>query len=394
MRIAFGTDERTPLTDAVCEELAARGHDVVFFERDVPYYAAHRDLWHLDRGQLHLYPSWNDVRDLADRELSDADAAIVTSFCADAIAAEAAVMESRVPRRAFYDLDTPVTLEQWSRTQAVPYIGPRGLADYDVVFSYTGGASLDALCSEFGARHVVPLYGSVDPEAHVPVEATPLFRADLSYLGTYAADRQRAVESLFVQPARAMPARRFVLGGSQYPPDFPWSANIFYMWHVAPDWHSAFYCSSRLTLNVTRAAMATTGYCPSGRLFEAAACGAPLLSDAWPGLDQFFEPGREILVADTPGDVVAAIQLPDAELRAMARRARDRTIAEHTAASRADQLVATLESPPAARRPAPPRIDRSEKGEHRVGDYSGRRSGDAHSTAGVFEGIAAGRQPF
>jgi spore maturation protein CgeB len=363
----------------LCRALAAGGHTVVFFERDVPYYAAHRDLSSLDRGRLHLYSSWTETIPLAAEELADADAGIITSFCPDAVRAEAVLFDSRAARRVFYDLDTPVTLERLTQGEAVPYIGPRGLADYDVVFSYTGGQSLDALRDQLGARYVAPLYGSVDPDAHQPADATPLFSADLSYLGTYAADRQAALDRLFLAPARTLPDRRFVLGGSQYPTDFPWSPNIFYMWHVAPNWHPAFYSSSRLTLNVTRAAMAATGYCPSGRLFEAAACGAPLLSDAWPGLDEFFEPGREILVAETTEQAVDAINRPDDELRAIARRARERTLTEHTADRRADTFITILEST---------------KGAERVGNHSRSGRGHSHSAAGVLERTAAGRQPF
>lgn len=349
--------------------LVSRGHDVVFFERDVPYYAAHRDLRELAGGRLHLYPTWDAARDLARRELDDADVGMITSFCPDAADAEAVLLDSRVERRVFYDLDTPVTLERLTRGESVPYIGARGLTDYDLVLSYTGGRSLDALCERLGARVARPLYGSVDPDVHQPVDPSALFRADLSYLGTYAADRQETLDRLFLEPARRRPDRRFVLGGSQYPPDFPWCTNVFYMRHVAPDWHPAFYSSSRLTLNVTRGAMAAAGYCPSGRLFEAAACGAPILSDAWTGLAQFFEPGREILVATSAEEASAAIDLPDDRLAAVARRARDRTLAEHTAGHRAETLETILEST---------------KGADRVGDHSGGGCGDADSAARVL----------
>ena len=168
-------------------------------------------------------------------------------------------------------------------------------------------------------------------------------RAALSYLGTYAADRQAALEALFIEPARLRAADRFVLGGAQYPAQFPWTDNIWFVRHLPPDRHPAFYCSSRITLNVTRAAMAAMGHCPSGRLFEAASCGAPILTDAWEGLDAFFTPGEEILVAHDTEGAMAAMDLPDATLAAMARRARERTLAEHTAARRARQMVAAFE---------------------------------------------------
>jgi spore maturation protein CgeB len=354
---------------ALARALAGHGHHLVFFERDVPYYASHRDLWHLPGGRLHLYADWAEVRGTAAQELDEADAGMITSFCPDAGAAEALMLDSSVPVRAFYDLDTPVTLDHLARGDDVPYIGPRGLADYDLVLSFTGGASLDALGERLGARVALPLYGSVDPAAHQPVSPTALFRADLSYLGTYAADRQTALDSLFLEPARRLPARRFVLGGSQYPLDFPWSANIFYMQHVSPDYHPGFFSSSRLTLNVTRGAMAATGYCPSGRLFEAAACGAPVLSDAWPGLEQFFEPGREILVARSSEEAAAAIERPDDDLRRIARRARERVLAEHTADRRAAELEHFLTST---------------KGRAHVGHHSSGGGGHTDSAAGFF----------
>jgi spore maturation protein CgeB len=355
----------------LCGALARRGHHVVFFVRDVPYNAAHRDLWELPGGRLRLYSSWDDVSAVAWRELADADVGMVTSFCPDASAAERLLLESPAVR-TFYDLDTPITLDRLARGERVDYIGPRGFADFDLVLSYTGGASLEELTTRLGARRAAPLYGSVDPDVHQPVAPVDAYRADLSYLGTYSADRQSAVERLFLEPARELPSNRFVLAGSQYPADFPWSRNILYKRHLSPDQHPDFYSSSRLTLNVTRAAMAATGYCPSGRLFEAAACGTPILSDSWPGLDQFFEPEREILVASTTADAVRAIQMSDHELCAVARRARERTLAEHTADRRARDLEEILDSV------------NSGGTNSRVGNHSSRGSGHAHSTAGVL----------
>jgi spore maturation protein CgeB len=324
--------------------LARRGHEFVFFERDVPYYAAHRDLTELPGGELHLYDRWENVRSLARRQLADADVGMVTSYCPDGAAATELVLSSRVRLRTFYDLDTPITLERLREGAPVDYIGPRGLSDFDLVLSYAGGAALAGLQAELGARRVAPLYGSVDPAVHFPVAPRDEFAADLSYLGTYAADRQGALELLFVEAARRLPGCRFLIGGSQYPESFPWTPNIYFRQHVPPPEHPAFYCSSALTLNVTRRAMAATGYCPSGRLFEAAACGVPILSDAWAGLDQFFEPDSEILVARSTDDAVRALELPGAELGAIARRARERTLDEHTADRRAEELELALDA--------------------------------------------------
>jgi spore maturation protein CgeB len=326
----------------LCRALAARGHSIVFFEQDVPYYAMNRDLVEIPGGDLVLYGGWRDIRARVAEELRDADVAMVTSYCPHGLEATDLVLIAKRPLRVFYDLDTPVTLSRLSRGEAITYIGPRGLADFDLVLSYTGGAALDRLQADLGARRVAPLYGHVDPDVHRPVEPMPRFVSDFSYLGTYAGDRQAALEALFLEPARRRPGRRFLIGGAQYPQDFPWTDNIFFMRHLPPPEHPAFFASSRLTLNITRQAMAEMGWCPSGRLFEAAACGAPILSDWWQGLDAFFEPGRDILVGRTSEDAVAALDLSDAELTRIAENARERVLAEHTSAKRARDFEAAI----------------------------------------------------
>jgi spore maturation protein CgeB len=323
--------------------LAQRGAQVVFFERDVPYYARHRDLWALPHAELILYPDWASVADRARTEVASADAAVVTSYCPDGPAASALVCEL-ARRSIFYDMDTPVTLARLAAGESVTYLPPDGLSGFDLVLSYTGGEALLRLERELGARKALPLYGHVDPDHHRPAPPQDRYRCDLSYLGTYAADRQPAVNALFAEPARARPRMRFLLGGSGYGNAFPWTDNIFFLDHVAPAEHAAFFASSRLTLNVTRRDMAQMGYCPSGRLFEAAACGAPILSDAWEGLDLFFEPGREILTASTTEEALAALDLADAELARIAAAARARTLDVHTSSHRAAELVRYLEA--------------------------------------------------
>ncbi len=326
----------------LCSALAERGHEIVFFERDVPYYAANRDLTRLPYGELVLYPNWPTVQPLARRELADAQVAIVTSYCPDAVAAADSLASNPKLLRVFYDLDTPVTLARLHAGERVDYIGPEGLKAYDLVLSFTGGRALTALREELGAVEVLPLYGSVDPAVHGPTTPREAFAGDLSYLGTYAADRQPALERFLVEPAIRLPHRRFVIGGALYPNSFPWQANIYFTKHLPPADHAAFYCSSRLTLNITRQAMAESGFCPSGRLFEAAACGAAILSDAWEGLETFFEVGREILIAHSTEDAIAAIEKPAAELSAIGQAARTRVLAEHTSARRAEQLEEML----------------------------------------------------
>src|SRR5689334_18369343 len=318
--------------------LTARGHRITFFERDVPYYAAHRDLVESPDIELRLYHDWTDIAARARKAVAEADVAVVTSYCPDGIAATELVCSANVDLRVFYDLDTPVTLEALSHGEQLTYIGPRRLRDFDLVLSYTGGAAITALQDQLGARQVAPLFGSVDPEIHRPACSLAGYQADLSYLGTYADDRQRELDELFIQVARRLPQKRFVVGGSKYPIDFPWRQNIWYVQHVAPSAHAAFFCSSPLTLNITRGAMARMGYCPSGRLFEAAACGVAIVSDEWDGLDTFFEPGRELIVARTTDDVIAAMQLAPEELASIAQAARDRVVTSHTAAHRAAEL--------------------------------------------------------
>ena len=325
--------------------LVARGHGVSFFERDVPYYASHRDLHELPGATLILYRDWHEVREEARRAISEADVAMVTSFCPDGVAATRLVREGRA-LRCFYDLDTPVTLAAVAAREPVAYLDASRLAGFDLVLSYTGGKALDALRDRLDAGNVAPFYGWADPDAYRAVTPQPHYAATLSYLGTYAADRQAALERLLIEPARRRPDQRFVIGGALYPADFPWTESIFFVRHLPPAEHCAFYSSARITLNITRAAMAVMGWCPSGRLFEAACCGTPILSDTWLGLDHFFEPGREILVAGTTEEALAALDLGGGTLAAIAHRARERVLSDHTAARRAEQLVALVESCP------------------------------------------------
>lgn len=325
--------------------LVARRHEVVFLERDVSYYAGHRDLFAIDGGELVLYSQWEDVAapgGVARRHLDDADVGMVTSYCPDGPAAAALVLDSRVAVKSFYDLDTPVTLDRVRAGEAVGYLPAEGLGGFDIVLSYTGGRALEELQTMLGARVTAPLYGSVDPTVHRNVAQMDHYRSDLSYLGTYAADRQAALERFFIEPARRMSGKKFVIGGAQYPVDFPWTGNIHFVRHLPPAEHPAFFSSSRMTLNITRKAMADYGYCPSGRLFEAAACGCPLMSDAWEGLEAFFEPGREIAVVRETSEAVAALEMSDEELTRMARAARERVLAEHTAEKRAQEMVGLL----------------------------------------------------
>ena len=339
---AWGNGHAT-LWRALCRALHAQGHRVTFFERDVPYYAVHRDFQSAPWCEVVLYGDWNEARTRGERLLADTDAGIVTSFCPDGAEASRLLLSSGA-RKVFYDLDSPVTLERLARGERVPYLPDGGFGEFDLVLSYAGGPTLGDIAARLGARRVRALYGSVDPAVHHPVPPSAAAACDLSYLGTYAADRQDALEALFVEPARRRPDLRFVLAGSQYPQDFPWTGNIYYRSHMPPPDHASFFSSSRLTLNITRGPMAAAGYCPSGRLFEAAACGAAIVTDPWPGLDEFFEPGKEVLVAHGTADVLDALELPATALRAIGSAARDRAVACHSADVRARELVDMLQA--------------------------------------------------
>ena len=327
----------------LCNALARQGHKVTFFERDVPYYAGHRDLQQPQPYHVQLYPSWQDVLPEAEKAVVGCDAAMVTSYCPDAQEACDLIASSNA-LKVFYDLDTAVTLATLREQGSVSYIPRDGLRMFDLVLSYVGGRALEDLKSMLGAQRTAPLYGSVDQEEYRPVPRSSDYESDLSYLGTYASDRQAILCELLLQTAQSMPGRRFLVGGAQYPDDFPWRENVWFVRHVPPRKHPAFYCSSRATLNVTRGAMAEVGYCPSGRLFEAAACGTPIVSDSWEGLDQFFDPGRELLIAHSSADVIEALSRSSNELEEIGHAGRKRALSEHTAEHRSRELVQLLEA--------------------------------------------------
>jgi spore maturation protein CgeB len=342
---AWGNGHAT-LWRGLCSALRRKGHRVVFFERDTPYYAAHRDPLEACGCDLRLYQDWKCAYATARREIEDADAAIITSYCPDGAAAAELVFSSTVPITAFYDLDAPVTLAAVRAGQHVPYLPATGLGGFDTVLSYTGGKALHDLSALLGARRVAPLYGCVDPGVHAPCPPEGRLSADLSYLGTYAIDRRAAFEKLFIEPARQRPDARFALAGAQYPQGLAFPPNVTHSAHVPPHEHATFYCSSALTLNITREVMKECGFCPSARLFEAAACGVPVVSDTWVGLEQFFEPNREILVAHDADGVLAALSLSPSARARVAERARARVLLEHTADRRADQMLDLLFASP------------------------------------------------
>lgn len=340
---AWGNGHAT-LLRGLFRALHNRGHQVHFFERDTPYYAPHRDAPTLPYAQVHLYADWHGIKAEAARELKDADVGMVTSYCPDGVAACDLVLHSNLWRSVFYDMDTPVTLSRLERGEKVEYIPPDGLGGFDLVLSYTGGQALRQLHEKLQARRVETLYGWVDPAIHHRVEPSPKFTANLSYLGTYAADRQAALERLLISPAKTLSDRQFLIGGAMYTGREAWPGNIRFFDHVAPPEHCAFYSSSPLTLNITRGSMAAMGYCPSGRLFEAAACGTAVLSDWWEGLDTFLEPGEEILIAQSTDEAMAAISHDPKSLARIGARAKEKALTCHTAENRAERLLSLLQN--------------------------------------------------
>jgi spore maturation protein CgeB len=321
---------------ALLKAFAARGHDVLFLERDVPWYATQRDLADPDYCRLAFYTDLADLDRWAP-ELADADAVIVGSYVPDGVAVGRWAQRHAGGAIAFYDIDTPVTLAKLARGD-FEYLSPEVIPGYDLYLSFTGGPTLARIERDYGSPAARALYCSVDDDAYRPADVPK--RWDLSYLGTYSPDRQPTLDRLLIEPARAQPHRRFVVAGPQYPPDIDWPGNVERIDHLAPADHAAFYSASRWTLNVTRADMIAAGWSPSVRLFEAAACATPIISDIWDGLDTLFEPDREIILAREGGDVSAALAGADAP--GLGEAARARALAAHTATHRAAELESHL----------------------------------------------------
>jgi len=321
-------------------ELARAGHEVLFLERDVPWYAAHRDLPEPPFGTTRLYQSLDELKTRFRDDVRAADAVIVGSFVPDGIAVGDWVLAQARGVTAFYDIDTPVTLARLARGEC-DYLTPAQIPRYQLYLSFTGGPTLLRLEQQLGSPCARALYCSVDPELYYPERLPP--RWDLGYLGTYSSDRQPRVEALLLEPARRWADGRFTVAGAQYPADIVWPGNVEHREHVPPAEHRAFYSAQRYTLNVTRDAMIRAGYAPSVRLFEAAACATPVISDEWPGIETLFNPGEEILLAERPEEVLVFLrEIPDGARRAMGEKARQRVLAEHTAAHRAAELIQHL----------------------------------------------------
>jgi spore maturation protein CgeB len=316
--------------------LARRGHRVTFLERDTPWYAGNRDMPQPEFCRLELYDSLAELRDRFAHAVRDADLVIVGSYVPEGVDVGEWVIRTARGATAFYDIDTPVTLAKLARGDD-EYLTAGLIPRYDAYLSFTGGPTLDRLEREYGSPMARALYCSVDPALYFPEPVET--RWDLGYMGTYSDDRQPTLNELLVQTARVWPRGRFTVVGPQYPEHLHWPRNVQRIGHLAPREHRAFYNAQRFTLNVTRADMVAAGWSPSVRLFEAAACGTPIVSDYWDGLDDILEIGTEVLVARSAADVLEYLrEMPEEERSAIGARARERVLADHTAAHRAAEL--------------------------------------------------------
>ncbi|HEV7298544.1 MAG TPA: glycosyltransferase [Tepidisphaeraceae bacterium] len=316
-------------------ELVRRGHDVVFLEHDKPWYASNRDLPNPPYGQTCLYDSIDTLKDQFESDVRNADLVIVGSYVPEGVTVGEWVTRTARGTTAFYDIDTPVTLAKLARGD-LEYLSPELIRKYRMYLSFTGGPTLTRLEQQFGSPRALPLYCSVDPALYHPEERPR--RWDLGYLGTYSTDRQPPLDRLLLQPAREWEQGRFVVAGPQYPQDVDWT-NVDRIEHLPPAEHRAFYNEQAFTLNITRADMIAAGYSPSVRLFEAAACGVPIISDVWDGIETLFTPDEEILLARSTADVLRYLrQTSDADRRQIGERARQKVLSAHTAAHRAAEL--------------------------------------------------------
>jgi spore maturation protein CgeB len=323
--------------------LAERGHRLLFLERDLSWYAAHRDLPDPGFCQVEVYPDLPALRARHAASIREADLVVVGSYVPEGIEVGRWVQRTARGVTAFYDIDTPVTLARLGN-DTCEYLSPELVPGYGLYFSFTGGPTLQVIEQRYRARAARALYCSVDPDLYSPRRGPR--KIDLGYLGTYSADRQPALDRLMLAPARRWPGGKFSVAGPQYPETVRWPANVSRVDHLPPPEHARFYASQRFTLNITRADMVRAGWSPSVRLFEAAACAVPVVSDVWPGLEEIFVPGQEILLARSSADVLSLVrELPETERVQVGRRARARVLAEHTPTHRAitlEQCVAEV----------------------------------------------------
>ncbi|MGH9413133.1 MAG: CgeB family protein [Terriglobales bacterium] len=318
------------------------GHSIQFFEKNVEWYARHRDLPHPPQAALHLFDDWRDLLPTALAAARSADAVIIGSYFPDAIPLLDELLGHSGPPVCFYDIDTPITLDALRRGHCA-YLRPDQIPALDLYLSFTGGPVLHEIAQQWGARCVRPLYCACDESDYRKARRPARAPLTLSFLGTYAPDRHAKLQRLLLAPARQLRHHSFRVAGPMYPDTQSWPANVRYDSHLPPAEHVNFYASSHFTLNLTRQAMVEAGYSPSVRLFEAAAAATPIISDPWPGLAEFFQPGRDILVASSTNELLALLQqVPASQAAWLGRAAQERVLSAHTCQHRARELEAYL----------------------------------------------------
>jgi spore maturation protein CgeB len=323
---------------ALVKALSDLGHSVSFLERDVAWYRDHRDLENPRYCRIGLYGSLIELAQRYAELLREADLVILGSYVPDGIAIGEWLTAQAAGITAFYDIDTPVTLAGLD-TNHIDYISPALIPRFDLYLSFSGGPAPGIIEDFYGSPLARTLYCSADPGRHTATAVTPKW--SLGYLGTYSEDRQLPLEKMLLTPARQLLDHSFAVAGAKYPDTIHWPDNVTHIPHLPPRQHSSFYCSQLYTLNITRSNMKSLGFSPSVRLFEAAACGIPVISDNWPGIETIFSPGTEILIARDPRDVMQILQeMPEHRRLTIASNARARLLREHTPRHRARQLEA------------------------------------------------------
>ncbi len=328
----------------ILRALSARGHRIDFYEPDAFERQQHRDMDDPDWAAVTVYPATDQGVRAALSSARSADLVVKASGVGvfDRLL-ESAVAGMRAADRlvAFWDVDAPATLDRVHNDPADPFLPL--IPSYDMVFTYGGGAPVVDAYARLRAPQCIPIYNALDPETHFPVAADPRFAADLAFLGNRLPDRERRVEQFFLQPAASLPAMQFLLGGAGWG-DKPKPPNVRYLDHVYSRDHNAFNCTARAVLNVSRDSMARYGFSPATRVFEAAGAGACLITDYWEGIECFFEPGKEILVAREGAEVADHLRSLTADrATAIGAAAYRRALAEHTYAHRAALVEQALE---------------------------------------------------
>jgi spore maturation protein CgeB len=323
----------------VVRALHERGHHVTFVEPDAYERQQHRDIDDPEWAEVVVYPPerWADALERG----RGADVVVKASGVGVCDAElEAGVLELEAGVTVFWDVDAPATLARVESDAEEPLraLVPR----YDLVLTYGGGDPVVDRYVALGARECVPIYNALDPQTHHPVPPDPRFRCDLAFLGNRLPDREARVEEFFFRAAGLEPERSFLLGGSGWD-DKPLPPNVRNLGHVSTNDHNALNSTPLAVLNVSRESMAANGFSPATRVFEAAGAGACLITDAWDGIEQFLEPGVEVLVARDGAEVAALLRDLDRDrARAVGRAARRRVLAEHTYAHRAQQVEEIL----------------------------------------------------